>query len=71
MINGDQSSLVELIHTHTNISRLEKNGEVLLEKSFNKEDFNSALADRSVLNIADILEFAQTVDLTDLKDMLE
>lgn len=71
MTKGDQSSLVELIHTHTNISRLEKNGEVLLEKSFNKEDFNSALTDRSVLNIADILEFAQTVDLTDLKDMLE
>jgi len=71
MKKDNQSSLVELIHTHTNICRLEKNGEVLLEKSFNKEDFNSALADRSVLNVADILEFTQTVDLTHLKDMLE
>lgn len=71
MKKDNQSSLVELIHTHTNICRLEKNGQILLEKSFNKEDFNSALADRSVLNVADILEFTQTVDLTDLKDMLE
>lgn len=71
MTKGTCSSLVELIHTHTNICRLEKDGQVLLEKSFDKEDFNSALADRSVLNVADILEFVQTVDLTDLKEMLE
>ena len=64
---------VKLIENDANLHIIVKmkNGEVLLEKSFNKEDFNSALADRSVLNIADILEFAQTVDLTDLKDMLE
>ena len=70
MVAGDQSSLVELIHTHTNVCRIEKNGEVLLSKQFNKDDFNSALADRSVLNVADIYEFANTVDLSDLNEML-
>lgn len=67
---GEESSLVELIHTHTNICRIEKNGEVLYAKEFNKEDFNSALADRSVLNVADIYEFVNTVDLSCFKEML-
>lgn len=70
MMAGEESSLVELIHTHTNICRIEKNGEVLYAKEFNKEDFNSALADRSVLNVADIYEFVNTVDLSCFKEML-
>ena len=70
MFAGNQSSLVELIHTHTNVCRIEINGQVLFIKEFNKEDFNSALADRSVLNVADIYEFANKVDLSDLNEML-
>lgn len=70
MVAGEQSSLVELIHTHTNVCRIEKNGEVLFSEQFNKDDFNSALADRSVLNVADIYEFANTVDLSDINEML-
>lgn len=70
MMAEDQSSLVELIHTHTNICRIEKNGDILFSKDFNKEDFNSALADRSVLNVADIYEFVNTADLTYVREML-
>ncbi|MDE5977105.1 MAG: L-serine ammonia-lyase, iron-sulfur-dependent, subunit alpha [Turicibacter sp.] len=71
MKKDNKSSLVELIHTHTNICRLEKNGEVLFTRSFNRDDFNSALVDRSILNVKDIFEFVQTVDLMDLKEVLE
>ena len=65
-----ESSLVEIIHTHTNISKIEKNGQVIFEKGAKKEDFNSPLSDRSVLNIEDILEFANTVDIKDIDVLL-
>lgn len=52
----------ELIHQHTNISLLKKNGEILFEKS---SDGGSAknLTDRTCLNVKEILEFADTVPL--------
>lgn len=67
----DEYSLVEIIHTHTNITRIEKNGKVLLEKNTNFEDFNSPLSDRSILNVKDIYEFANVVNMEDIRGMLD
>ena len=62
--------LVEIIHTHTNISRIEKNNTVIFERRFEKDNYNSALSDRSILNVKDILEFANTLNIDDIKELL-
>lgn len=71
LTHKEDSALVEIIHTHTNISRIEKNGTVIFEKQFNKDDFNAPLTDRSILNVKDIYEFANTVAIDDIRDLLD
>lgn len=67
---GEECSLVEIIHTHTNISRIEKNNTVIFERRFEQDNYNSALSDRSILNVKDILEFANTLNIDDIKELL-
>ncbi|MFA6505924.1 MAG: L-serine ammonia-lyase, iron-sulfur-dependent, subunit alpha [Treponemataceae bacterium] len=65
-----ETALVEIIHTHTNISRIEKNGERLFFRDFAGVDYTSALTDRSVLNVGDIYDFARTVELESIEGLL-
>ncbi len=56
---------------HTNIVLIEKNGEVLYEKKLEEKASDDDKADRSLLNMESIWEFAQTVDTADVKEVLE
>jgi len=67
--NGD-SSLVEIIHTHTNISRMERNGETLFFRDFSGTDYKAALTDRSGLSIEKIFDFARTADIEPLNELI-
>ena len=65
---GDQTAAVEVSGSHTNITRIERNGEVLFRaETKNVKD----TADKSLLKFRDILEFAETVDLDDVRDVLK
>ena len=68
--SGEDWARVRIVNYHTNIVSIVKNGEVLLEKEVDGED-ESGLTDRSCLNIADILDFANTVDVAELKELLD
>lgn len=61
---------VYLMHTHTNITKIVKNGETIFAKPCDLENFNSVLTDRSCLNLKDIVEFAKTCDLSRIQDLL-
>ncbi len=67
----EEYALVEIIHTHTNISRIEKNHAIIFEKKFEKDNYNAPLSDRSILNVKDIYEFACNVKIEDVKELLE
>ena len=54
------TSKIRIAQYHTNIVLEEKDGEVLFSKDGKVEE--EGLMDRSVLNVKDILEFAETVD---------
>lgn len=69
-VKGDEYSLVEIIHTHNGIVRIEKNGSILYKAAYSKEENLKHAADREHMCIADILEFANTVDIYDVKDVL-
>ena len=66
---GDQSAVVRIANHHTNVIHLEKNGEILLDHPLvaSAED---NLQDKSVLNLAEILEYANTVPLEDIDALI-
>ena len=64
---GAQSAAVEIRTKHDHISRIEKNGEVI----FQADDIPVCdKGDKSQLNLKDILEFADTVELRDVEDLI-
>lgn len=67
---GGDSAMVEIIHTHTGIVHIEKNGEVILDIPHSESEEEEAATSRDCLNIADIVEFANTVDVDDVRDVL-
>jgi L-cysteine desulfidase len=56
-------SLVEIKHLHTNITRIERNKRVILDRPCNDMDFNSSLENREQLSIKNIYEAAKNVDI--------
>lgn len=66
---GEHSALVQISNSHSNIVREEKDGTVLLEKTVTDSPEDN-LTDKHALNVADILEFANMVDLTEIAPLL-
>lgn len=62
---------VRISHFHTNIVQITKNNKVILEKSGCEEVDNTTLTDRSLMNVADIIEFAEVVKIADVKELIE
>ncbi len=63
------TALVEIRDYHSNITRIEKNGEVLFSAEAAGE--SETAPDKSLLNVADILAFGSEVDLAEVRDVLE
>lgn len=59
---GEHSACVHIANSHSNIVREEKDGRALLERPVT-DSAEDSLTDKSVLNVADILAFANTADL--------
>ncbi len=70
VFKGESYAKVRIVNYHTNIVLIEKNGEVLMQVEVNGEG-ESGLTDRSVLNLADILDFAETLNVEDVKSVLD
>lgn len=76
---GESSAKVRISQYHTNIVYEEQNGKVLfrselydfLEKGGTEKAEEEGLADRSLLNLQDILLFADEVKIDDVKSILE
>lgn len=66
---GEEKAFVRIVDYHTNLVCIRKNGKVLLEKKVSSEQ--GTLTDRSCLTVKGIVDFADTVDLEDVKDVLE
>ena len=63
-ISNDKDNVVlEIKHTHTNVTQILKNGKILLSQVCNDGDFNSSLTDRKVLSVKFIYDLAKTIDI--------
>ena len=69
LYDGNQSSSVRIAGHHTNIVKIEKNDEVLYDSGY-EADANAKLTDRKCLNMKQIYDFANTVDLEELKPII-
>ncbi|QUH29240.1 L-cysteine desulfidase family protein [Vallitalea guaymasensis] len=63
MKKDGQWAEVEVIHQHTNVTSLKKNGKNLIYNPCKEEEFNSSLTDRTTLTIKSIVDYISNVDL--------
>lgn len=69
LYKGESYVKVRIANYHTNIVLIEKNGEILKEVPVEGEK-EEGLTDRSLLNMKDIYDFAETVDIEDIREVL-
>ncbi|MBR0399423.1 MAG: serine dehydratase subunit alpha family protein [Mogibacterium sp.] len=66
----DDSACVRIVDYHTNIVFISKNGEVLEQKEVAVSD-SDGLTDRSCLSIEGIVDFADSVDIDEVREILD
>lgn len=71
MKKGAQTARVEVMHQHTNITSIQKNGHNIVYNPCQEEDFNATLTDRSRLSIEHIVEFADSVAVEKIRPILK
>ena len=69
MYAGEDTVSLEIKYDHINVTRISKNGEILLDADKAVEEKEET--DRGLLNLEDIREFADTVELSDVKELLD
>lgn len=69
--SGHEYSFVRITGSHTNVVRIERNGEVLFDKDASEERTGVLAQFKSDLTVQDIVDFADCVDLADVEDVLE
>lgn len=67
---GAHTARVRIVNYHTNIVRIEHDGKILLDIPVEGET-EAGLTDRSCMSIADILDFANSVDVADIRTVLD
>ena len=69
LYKGEEYAKVRIANYHTNIVLIEHNGEFLKKVEVEGEG-EEGLTDRTLLNMEDIWDFINTVDIADIKDIL-
>lgn len=67
----NNTAFAELIHSHTNIVKLIKNGKVIFEKPFDVNEVKLPGIDRACLNVKDILDFADNVNIDEIYQVIK
>ena len=68
---GSHEAKVRIAGYHSNIVRIEKDGEILYEMGRTAARKEANQADRNLLNIKDIVEFADAADIRDVQEILD
>ena len=67
---GEDEAYVRIIGHHTNVVQVRRNGEMLIDKPFVDETVQ-APENRQLLNVKDIVAFADEVDISDVREVLQ
>ncbi len=66
---GEDSVIVEIQVTHSNFTKIVRNGEVLLSSECKDDAYPGP--DKSLLNVKDIFDYASNFDLSDVKETIK
>lgn len=69
VIKDEHYAEVTIVNQHTNITRIVKDGEVLLDQPVEAEAEDAGI-DKSTLTVKDILEFADQVKMEDIEEVI-
>ena len=70
--NGEDTAIVVVSEKHTNIVYIEKNGKVLIDvKSTGVKNDTGNEANKSLLSVKDIIDFANEVNIDDVRAVIE
>ena len=67
---GEDSAAVRIAESHSNVVLISRNGETLLSKPLVQPNVDAG-DDRDFMSVEDILEFANTVELSRVREMLD
>lgn len=68
---GESKASVQISHYHTNIVQITKNDQLVYKNQDCDEVETANLTDRSIMNVRDILDFAESVDLQEVAELLQ
>ncbi|MCD4677507.1 MAG: L-serine ammonia-lyase, iron-sulfur-dependent, subunit alpha [Desulfobacula sp.] len=71
VFSEESKALVQISHFHTNIVLITKDEKTIYQNQDCDEAGTSNLTDRSIMNVKDILNFAESVELSKIKDLLQ
>ncbi|MDT8377266.1 MAG: L-serine ammonia-lyase, iron-sulfur-dependent, subunit alpha [Desulfotignum sp.] len=71
VFKGSSRAMVQISHFHTNIVLIEKDDGILYRNRDCDEVNTTVLTDRTLLNVEDILNFASSVTLSEVADLLQ
>ncbi|WP_159520674.1 L-cysteine desulfidase family protein [Sunxiuqinia indica] len=71
VFSGAESASVQISHFHTNIVRITKNNKSEIYKQDCNDITPQQIVDRSFMSVAGILDFAESVEIAEVKDLLE
>ncbi len=67
---GHDRAVVRIANEHTNIVYIEKNGEILLEKTVDCGGEGGSPTEKDFMTVEDILDFARTCELEDVREVI-
>ncbi len=67
---GNEYITVEIKNAHTNLYRIEKNGQVVFQQNENDDKYLGSFTDRRILSVKGIYEFANSVPLERIRDLI-
>lgn len=67
--SGKHSTSVTIEHQHTNITKITKDGEIILDNPYRSTE--AAAIDKSLLTVKDILDFADQVRMEDIQPVID
>lgn len=68
---GDNNACARIVGHHTNVVHIDVNGKTVLDKLVEKDDVASCCPESNLLNVADILKFADEVAIDDISEVIE
>lgn len=71
LYSGEDNVLVEIKYAHNNIAKIIKNGELVFKGDEDSSKYLGVFIDRSILNVSDIFDFANNLDVNDVKELLD